>query len=223
MSSFGEWIRRAALMTALGGAALQVRAGTVDFTLYGTFQASSYTIDGVRVTGSSDVGVFQFNGLGVMGGIDFWLDGQEYLDFTFTQGPAIEVSYFVFAVGNLNPSLNSLLGESFVEVFGEQGESRGVFSNTGDGIKDVSDMVGGGPISRFRVTADVDNLRISAVSFTPSSDSVPEPSTVALLLLAGFGGLAPWRRRRQWRLSASFPHLLRIQTHAPAPISIRER
>src|SRR5438093_3105853 len=94
MSSFGEWIRRAALMTALAGAALQVGAGTVDYTLYGTFQTSSYTIDGVRVTGSSDVGVFQFNGLGVMGGIDFWLDGQEYLDFTFTQGPAMDVSYF---------------------------------------------------------------------------------------------------------------------------------
>src|SRR5437879_4296097 len=71
MFSFGEWIRRATLMTALAGAALPVQADTVDYTIYGTFQSSAYTIGGVRVTGSSDVGVFQFNGLGVMGGIDF--------------------------------------------------------------------------------------------------------------------------------------------------------
>src|SRR6185295_11065177 len=104
------------------------------------------------------------------------LDGHEYLDFTFTEGPAIDVAYFVLAVGNLNPSLNSLVGESSVEVFGAQGESRGVVSCTDGGLKDVSDMVGGGLISRFRVTANVDNLRISAVNFTPSHDAVPEPT-----------------------------------------------
>jgi len=163
------------------------------------------------VTGSSDVGVFNFNGLGVMGGIDFWLDGHEYLDFTFTDGPALDVGYFVLAAGNLNPSLNSIVGESYVEVFGAQGESRGVFGCTDGGLKDVSDMVGGGPISRFRVTADVDNLRISAVSFTPSQDAVPEPSTFSLLLLAILGGSA-WAahskcrsQRESARISPRFP------------------
>lgn len=199
MSRLGTWMGRVARMTVMACACLEARAGTVDFTLYGTFQTSAYTLGGVRVTGSSDVGLFQMNGLGVMGGIDFWLDGHEYLDFTFTESPAIDVSYFVFAAGNLNPSFNSLVGESHVEVFGTQGESRGVFTSTDGGLKDVSDMVGGGPISRFRVTADVDNLRISSVSFTPAPDAVPEPSAVALLLLAGLGAsVGPWGRRR-WR------------------------
>lgn len=200
MFGFRTWMSRAALLAALLTALMcfnsVVRAGMVDYTLYGTFQTSAYTIGGVRVTGSSDVGVFQFNGLGVMGGIDFWLDGDEYLDFTFTEGPAIDVAYFVFAAGNLNPALNSFSGESFVEVFGAQGEPRGVFGAKDLGWKEVSDLVGGGPISRFRVRADVDNLRISAVSFTPSPDNVPEPSTGALLLLAALGGWGTWRRRR---------------------------
>src|ERR1051325_6570551 len=200
MFRFGTWMRRAALMTMMACVVLQTRAGTVDFTIYGTFQTSVYTVGGLRVTGSSDVGLFPMNGLGGMGGIDFWLDGHEYLDFTFTESPAIDVSYFVFAAGNLNPSLNSLVGESSVEVFGTQGESRGVFATMDGGLKDVSDLVGGGPISRFRVSADVDNIRISSVTFTPSPDAVPEPSLAALLLLGGLGAVVgPWRWRSGWR------------------------
>jgi hypothetical protein len=176
------------------GLAVSAMADTVDFTSRGTFQVSEFNAEGLRVTGSGPVGLFRFNGLGVMGGIDFWLDGSEYLDFTFTESPAIDVTYFVLAAGNLNPALNSLVGESSVEVFGLFGESRGVFLCEGSGPKDVSAMVGGGPIGRFRVTADVDNLRISEVSFTPSPDAVPEPSILALL--ATLGGLALWWRRR---------------------------
>ncbi len=185
---------RVVLLAALAGLSLPARAGTVDYTLYGTFQTSAYTVGGVTVSGSSDVGVFHFNGLGVMGGIDFWLDGAEYLDFTFTDGPAIDVAYSVLAAGNLNPSLNALVGESYVEVFGLHGESRGVFGCSDSGVKDVSDLVGGGPITRFRVTANVDNLRISTVSYTPSPDTVPEPAAFGLWL-AGLGAWTLFRRR----------------------------
>src|SRR5262245_42776548 len=97
---------RLAWMLALTGASGGGFANTVDYTIYGTSQANYYSFGGVRVTGSANVGLFNGNGLGVMGGIDFWLDGNEFLDFTFVDAPAIDVSYFVFGAGNLNPGVN---------------------------------------------------------------------------------------------------------------------
>jgi len=137
---------------------------TVDFTDDGTFTTASIVESGLTVTGSNTLNILNLSGLGVVGGVDSFIDGSEFVMFTFDD-PAIDVSYIVTSAINFDG--DGKLGEAFIEAFDFNGISLGVLSIDGTGIKDLTALFGGVAISKFIVTADVDGNTISSVTFTP--------------------------------------------------------
>jgi hypothetical protein len=168
----------------------------VDFTSLGTFQAPGLFLDGLHIIGSGDLTVSRFNGLGVKGGLDAWLDGDEFILFQFDPAPVFNVSYEVIAAGDQN--WNGQLGESFIEAFGPGGQSLGLQPTFDGGLKELSAFFTPAPLSAFRVIANSDNLRISSVTFTP----VPEPGPLLLVSLSLLGMACAAGRRRWKRLSS---------------------
>jgi hypothetical protein len=140
-----------------------------DFTTLGTFQTPSLDVGGIVVTGSANINVLNLNGLGVVGGIfDDTIDGSEFLEFSFSAGIALEVSYDVSSAGNQDG--DGTAGDAILEAFDVGGTSLGTVAVSGSGTLDVSGMFGNVPLSAFKVTADVDNHRISKVRYIVGVD-----------------------------------------------------
>jgi hypothetical protein len=137
----------------------------VDFTALGTFKTTSLNLDGLTVTGSDSVNVLNFNGLGVVGGLeDNTVDGTESLRFSFNGKVATDISYFVGMAGNSNG--NGLVGETTIEAFDSAGTSLGTQVVNDARLMDVSAMFAGQPIRAFVATLDGDFLRINTAGFT---------------------------------------------------------
>jgi hypothetical protein len=150
------------------GPAFTCTAGTpvvVDYTAMGTFQADTVHAGGVVVTGSNTVNVLNLNGLGIVGGTsDNIVDGSEWIRFDFDSTPVDSVSYYVPSAGNGNG--DGTVGDATVEAYDRTGTSLGTMPVTSVGVKDVSGMFGGKPLSAFVVTAEVDNFRVGRVTYS---------------------------------------------------------
>ncbi|MCH9687072.1 MAG: hypothetical protein K0V04_36895 [Deltaproteobacteria bacterium] len=142
----------------------------VSYTNLGSFTSGQLydELPGITVTGSTMINVLNLNGLGVVGGTsDSILDTNEWLDFRFDM-PSAVTSYFVPIAGNVD--LDGLLGESWVQAWDDSGASLGTVPASGSGSFDLADMFGANvSISRFRVTADMDSIRIGSVTSTPAA------------------------------------------------------
>ena len=140
----------------------------VDYTNLGTFQAPMLYngAAGVTVTGSGLINVLNLNGLGIVGGaFDNTIDGNEWIQFQF-DSPSATTRYFVSSAGNQNG--DGMVGAATVEAFDDMGASMGVIPVSGAGQFDLDALFGTGDrISRFVVTANVDNHRISSMSVQP--------------------------------------------------------
>lgn len=172
------------------------QAATVDFTDDGTLSVSSYSQDGVTVTGSGDINFLNLNGLGIVGGsFDNTVDGDEWIKFAFDM-PAQNVSYWIASAGQ---SGGSLPGQRTIEAFGIGGVSLGTFEENWTGSSDVSALFGGVLIESFTLTAQaVTNFRVGSVDFDlVTVSAVPLPAAIPLyasgMAILGFVG---WRRRR---------------------------
>jgi hypothetical protein len=152
---------------------------TVDFRTMGTFQVAELHAGGLTAIGSADIYVLNLNGLGIVGGYtETYVDGNEFVTFRFDAGAASQVSYLVSAAGNLDGDGD--VGDSFLEAFDVSGHSLGSVPVNEGGPHDVSAAFGNVPLSGFRVTANIDGLRIGSVSHTP----MPTP-----VLRTTWGGL----------------------------------
>jgi hypothetical protein len=150
-----------------------------------SFDLASLSLGGITVTGSNTVHFLEFNGIGVVGGtFPSWIDSGETVDFSFDSGPVTEVSFFD-SLGNA--------GDNKVQVFGAGGANLGVFNVVDIGTTNVSSLVGGAPITGFQFRSDTGIGRIRTVTY--NTQSVPEPTTTALLAL-GLLGAGFARKRR---------------------------
>jgi hypothetical protein len=151
-------------------------------------QQASLTLGGITVAGSNTLNFLEFNGIGVVGSLDINVDGTEYVDFLFDNGP----------VNNL--SINDLIGagggSQTVEVFGLGGINLGTFTTSLAGLIDISSFVGNALITGFRFQSINSNSRLVSVTYTQRSIGVPEPSTLALLSL-GFIGIGASRKLKK--------------------------
>ncbi|MBL8179201.1 MAG: PEP-CTERM sorting domain-containing protein [Bryobacterales bacterium] len=164
--------------------------GTVDFTTLPVQTTSQLILPGLTITGSGTIWVG--SGLGVVGGDeDYLVDGAEWIEFTFTGAPATGVSYWVGQARNLDGDIQ--VGERFIEAFDAVANSLGTAVQFGAGSYPVSSLFNNVPLSRFRLTADVDGALISSLTYDMST--VPEPSSLGFAALGGLG-LALFRRRR---------------------------
>jgi len=107
---------------------------------------------GITITGSNDV-VAGSPGLGVEGGIsDITVDGFsgiESITFTFD-------TVFVNVRYDVVNSCGGTNGETTAEAFDSNGDSLGTVQISESGIKDVSNLFGNVPISKFTLTANPD-------------------------------------------------------------------
>jgi hypothetical protein len=169
-----------------------VLATTVAYDNAGTFIAPSLTLGGVSVTGSNTVGPTQFDGLGVVGGFGepfHAFDGGEYLDLDCSGlGGATNVSYFNSLAGDLN---GGPLAERTVSDFGINGDLLGNFDENDNGDFNLSSLVGGATIERFRLQMRGDDMSVDILSFTAALNYMPEPDsfTLARLALLGLAGI----------------------------------
>lgn len=143
-------------------------AVVTDYTNQGTFTSATLYDDppGITVDGSNTINVLNFNGLGIVGGVNSnTIDGSESIEFTFDD-PSAATTYFVSSAGNGNG--DGFVGAAFLEAFDEADASLGTTNVNGTGSFDVNALLGtNARITRFVVTANVDNLRISTVTVTP--------------------------------------------------------
>ncbi len=173
----------AVVLGMMGGSGL-AHATTASFFGLGTFTTPTLTTGSVTVTGSSNVSVLQFNGLGIVGGFDDTVvDSFEFISFSFASPEAVDVEIlFSFR--------NSLLLTD-IEGFELGGASLGIATLTMpfDNSLDVSALFSDVPLESVTLTTTAASFRIGAISFT----LIPEPSTALLLSL---GLLALGARRR---------------------------
>jgi len=167
---------------------------TIDYRTLGTFDAPTVVQQGVTVSGSANVKVLEFNGLGIMGGsTDNRVDTNEFIEFAFTQaGSATAISYNVTTIGDTDSNVG---GERTLEAFGIGGTSLGTASQSSFDTA-VSSLFGNQAIERFRLTSPgVDSFNVRSLTFTPAAAPIPEPSTM-LLFGSGLTGFAAWRYRK---------------------------
>ena len=168
-------------LVGAGGPAL---ATTERFTGLGTFTTPSIANGNLTVTGSADINVLQFNGLGIVGGFnDTVVDSLEFISFSFAADAVLDVEIlFSFRNGVL---------ETDIEGFEPGGASLGTATLVMpfDSPLDVSALFGDVPLESVTLTATFASFRIGRISFTP----IPEPSAALLL---GFGLVVLAGRRR---------------------------
>ncbi len=168
-------------LMGVGGLA---HATTESFFGLGTFTTPTLTTGSVTVTGSSNVSVLQFNGLGIVGGFnDTVVDSFEFISFSFASPEAANVEIlFSFRISVL---------ETDIEGFELGGALLGIATLTMpfDNPLDVSALFSDVPLESVTLTTTAASFRIGAISFT----LIPEPSTALLLSL----GLVSLGARRQ--------------------------
>jgi hypothetical protein len=179
--------------TALLSMAANAAPITVDFRNQGTFTSSSFSQNGVTITGSANLGFFAGDGLGVVGGAnDDFMDVGEWLMFSFDEGAAQDIS--------ISRNLGGYAGPPFMvfEGFGIDGTSLGTVTINGTPRTwDISEAFGGELLSGFRVSSPNSWYQWRDISFTSVPvESVPEPGTLALFG-AGLAGLSMLRKRRR--------------------------
>ncbi len=171
----------------------------VRFDNLGTVTVPSLQIGNLLVTGSNDVHMLNFNGLGILGGFsDTRVDvhGNEFVTFTFDPGPVENVTYTLAAAGNFPGGVPP--GERILEAFAPGGASLGtVMQHTFD--SEVSSLFGHQPIESFTLTPiNTDHFRVYSVQY-----GIPEPG---MLTAAGLPVLwAALRRRRPVRNDSGTP------------------
>lgn len=162
---------------------------------FGFVITSSFEICDAAITGSADV-VLTAAGLRIAGGNSpSLLEGSEWVRFDFEQ-PQTVVSYRNTAASDGNG--NGTVADAFVEGYGAGGVSLGLVSVHGEGLKDVTALFGGAPLTGFRVVANVDAQRLSSVFYAPEA-GVAETGTAALAALVLEGRRARSRHRLDTR------------------------
>ncbi len=159
--------------------------------------ASQFNFGVVTVSGSSDVHIQLYGGLGIIGGrTDNSIDDGESMTFSFSI-PATAVSFNINSVSNYQDS------STWLEVTAEDpySTSLGTVSIIGSlpiGNHNVSDLFSGATIGAFTLTARGPSnwgVRVNSLS----GSSIPEPSTYAAIFgaIALLGTIAVRRRLKQ--------------------------
>ena len=201
-------IRKSAFIALALLVSSQTQAVTIDFnTSLPSVITPSLNVGGVTITGSSNIFFFNTLGLGIEGGTsDTHVDSDEWINFSFDSGSALNISYTVTSIND--DSGNGLFGERVVEAFAPGGNSIGGVGHIGLGTRDVSTVFGNVPIESFTIYAGVflgggiagginpsDQHRILDISFEPFA-VVPVPAT-AWLFGSGLIGLIGIAKRKK--------------------------
>ena len=151
--------------TVAASAARGVAQTCADFAAIGTFQAPSVTEAGVIATGSGDINVLEFNGLGIVGGdFDIRVETGETIRFDFDGFQADGVTYHISYAGNGDGDGTS--GEALLTAFGFDGGPLGTVSVGSTGAFDVTTLFGGLLVSGFELQPkDGDALRVDSVCY----------------------------------------------------------
>lgn len=132
----------------------------------GTIEANPYSQSGVLATGSNTLHLLDFNGLGVVGGIDSAVETGESVRFEI-EGGLIAESFTYRVASAHNGDGDALVGETLVEGFDDQGTSLGTVLATGAGLMSVTDLFGGELLTAFEVVPiETDWIRIREVCWT---------------------------------------------------------
>ena len=194
------------LWPALAFLAVPCFGTTIGFRTLGTVSGPSLTLGDVTVTGSADVSASPLFGLGVVGGINPGFAGAEFM----SEGESVTFTFnslasgVFFSLAECGGATQATCGQSTLTAFGSGGTLLGslnIFPNTfpgGLGL-DVSNLFSNQLLSSFRVTVINDGppdqtiLNIDTVTYT---STVPEPSTLGMMLIGGIAAAIRALRRR---------------------------
>jgi len=130
-----------------------------------TFTTTELVKPDLKVTGSNTINVIQFNGLAIVGGCsDGVIDEPESITFTFNQ-----------PVANILLTVNPL-GKGDIEAFDVNGVSLGTQPSSQSFLRNISQLFGNVPISKFTFTAPADpgiicpGGRIVAITYDIADD-----------------------------------------------------
>jgi hypothetical protein len=121
----------------------------------------SQTLEGVTITGSNALQLE--DGLGIMGGIDQYIDGGEWMHFELHK-PGF-VTFSPRAGGNLDS--DAFMVEMAVEAWDHNGISLGIQELVADSAVDVSALFGGAFVSAFRISMRGDGMRVGWLTIDP--------------------------------------------------------
>lgn len=128
----------------------------------GTQSTPSVTVQGLQVTGSADLYILDDWGIGVVGGPnDSHLDADEWLELTFLDGPAADISYT--NSGGVQNGTGGV-GDHIVEVYDPDGALITSYTAESEGWKDVQV----GPdveVGSLRIQSLGDAIRLHEVAF----------------------------------------------------------
>ena len=185
-----------ALALAFAAITSAAHADSVNYGFVETLNVTTLDRGGVTVSGSGNVTMYVFGGLGINGGISDRVDGlgtPEWVQFSFNAGAATGVSW---TTGNSSdgPDAGNVLGNATVEAWDKNGTYLGSGATSAtSSIKELGIYFGSDTeFSRFRLTSGSgDSFDVRSVTFTP----VPEPTTGVLVV--GGVALALLRRSRR--------------------------
>lgn len=190
----------AGILAALLATSLSAHADTIDYRFLGELQTTSFTHDGVTVTGGPGlVYVNLSNGLSIVGGNNYSVDPGEYLNFNFDSAPATGVSFKINGGPSAETSITAY-GAGGADL-GTQSASVSVDLSNIDATPpvDVSALFGNQAISSFSVATVSGAYRLDILNFTQSA--VPDGGSTLLLLVLGLVALGAFGLLRvySWR------------------------